>query len=160
MSSILQYLYQQSEEFRDSAEDINLRMDTVLNQITEICDRLDVIDIRLKDIEGRLTTGPSKFLKRRPHFLSSAQWYREYYNRKEAEKELAQQMYFKNVPHKVHPIAVNNPAFTDLLDRKALKEWPRAQYHTPGTVEYEAVQAEKKSKGGVRKYTGYKQKYF
>ena len=54
MSSIMQYLYQQSEEFRDSAEDINLRMDTVLNQITEICDRLDVIDIRLKDIEGRL----------------------------------------------------------------------------------------------------------
>ena len=54
MSSILQYLYQQSDEFREAAEDINTRMDTVLNQITEICDRLDVIDIRLKDIYGRL----------------------------------------------------------------------------------------------------------
>ena len=63
MSSIMQYLYQQSEEFRDSAEDINLRMDTVLNQITEICDRLDLIDIRLKDIEAKINVNRNENIK-------------------------------------------------------------------------------------------------
>ena len=63
MSSILQYLYQQSDEFREAAEDINTRMDTVLNQITEICDRLDLIDIRLKDIEARKNVNRNENIK-------------------------------------------------------------------------------------------------
>ena len=47
MSSILQYLMNQTKEFRESYEQINDRVDEVL-------DKLVVIEIQLKDIEIRV----------------------------------------------------------------------------------------------------------
>tara|TARA_R110000737_G_scaffold344460_1_gene371625 strand:- start:986 stop:1141 length:156 start_codon:yes stop_codon:yes gene_type:complete len=43
------YLMQQTDEFRDSYNDIYKRCD-------EIIDKLDVIEIRLKELEARVNT--------------------------------------------------------------------------------------------------------
>jgi len=47
MSNILQYLIQQTEEFRESYEVIDKRID-------ELLDKMDLIDRRLIDIESRI----------------------------------------------------------------------------------------------------------
>ena len=47
MSNILQYLIQQTDEFRESYNEIDKRIDEAL-------DKLDVIELRLKEIETRL----------------------------------------------------------------------------------------------------------
>jgi len=47
MSNILQYLVQQTDEFRDSYVEIEKRIDMLL-------DKLDLIELRLKDLEVRL----------------------------------------------------------------------------------------------------------
>ena len=47
MSNILQYLMQQTDEFRESYNEIDKRIDEAL-------DKLDLIEIRLKEIETRL----------------------------------------------------------------------------------------------------------
>ncbi len=52
MSNILQYLMQQTEEFRDSYRDIDKRID-------ELLDKLDLIEQRLLDIESRVNTNRS-----------------------------------------------------------------------------------------------------
>ena len=96
-----------------------------------------------QDMEGRLTTKPPG--SKRPHFLSSSTAHRDYYDRKLTERNLAEETYFSNVPHRVDPIGVNIRSYRDKLRKKSLKGWVgKAEYTTPGTVEYEAVQAEKK----------------
>ena len=47
MSNILQYLMQQTEEFRDSYRDIDKRID-------ELLDKMELIDRRLIEIESRI----------------------------------------------------------------------------------------------------------
>jgi|TARA_R110000744_G_scaffold37314_3_gene85596 hypothetical protein len=47
MSNILQYLMQQTDEFRDSYTEIAARIDTLL-------DKLDLIELRLKEVETRV----------------------------------------------------------------------------------------------------------
>lgn len=47
MSNIMSYLLQQTDEFRDSYSDLEKRLD-------EILDKLEVVDIRLKEVEARL----------------------------------------------------------------------------------------------------------
>ena len=49
MSNILQYLVQQTDEFRQSYQDIDKRMD-------ELMDKLDLVEFRLKELEQRLNT--------------------------------------------------------------------------------------------------------
>ena len=53
MSSILQYLMNQTNEFRESYEQINDRID-------ELVDKLTVIEIVLKDIELRVNPNHDK----------------------------------------------------------------------------------------------------
>jgi len=52
MSNILQYLMQQTEEFRNSYRDIDKRID-------ELLDKLDLIEQRLLDIESRININRS-----------------------------------------------------------------------------------------------------
>ena len=47
MSNILQYLMQQTDEFRDSYNEIDKRIDLAL-------DKLDLIELRLRELEMRL----------------------------------------------------------------------------------------------------------
>ena len=47
MSNILQYLMQQTDEFRDSYNEIAIRIDTLM-------DKLDLIELRLKELEMRM----------------------------------------------------------------------------------------------------------
>ena len=49
MSNIMQYLIQMSDEFRDSYEEIN-------NKITDVIDRLEVVELKLSDVEIRLNS--------------------------------------------------------------------------------------------------------
>ena len=49
MSNILQYLVQQTDEFRQSYQDIDKRMD-------ELMDKLDLVEFRLKELEQRFNT--------------------------------------------------------------------------------------------------------
>ena len=53
MSSIIQYLMKQTNEFRESYEQINDRID-------ELVDKLTVIEIVLKDIEIRVNPNHDK----------------------------------------------------------------------------------------------------
>jgi len=46
MSNIMQYLMQQTDEFRDSYQDIT-------KSVSEILDKLETIEFRLKEIELR-----------------------------------------------------------------------------------------------------------
>ena len=52
MSNILQYLVQQTDEFRESYTEIDKRID-------ELLDKLDLIDRRLMDIETRININRS-----------------------------------------------------------------------------------------------------
>ena len=54
MSSIMQYLIKQTNEFRDSYDMINTRVDTLLNNMEEVVDKLRVVEMKLKDIEIRV----------------------------------------------------------------------------------------------------------
>ena len=47
MSNIMQYLIQMSDEFRDSYEEID-------KKITDVIDRLEVVEIKLSEVEIRL----------------------------------------------------------------------------------------------------------
>ena len=47
MSNVMSYLLQMSEEFRESYEDIN-------KTANEILDKLQVLEIRLQEVEARL----------------------------------------------------------------------------------------------------------
>ena len=47
MSNIMSYLLQQTDEFRDSYSDLEKRLD-------EILDKLEVVEIRLKELEARV----------------------------------------------------------------------------------------------------------
>lgn len=49
MSNILQYLVQQTDEFRQSYQDIDRRMD-------ELMDKLDLVELRLREMEQRFNT--------------------------------------------------------------------------------------------------------
>ena len=49
MSNILQYLVQQTDEFRQSYQDIDKRMD-------ELMDKLDLVELRLREMEQRFNT--------------------------------------------------------------------------------------------------------
>ena len=54
MSSIIQYLYKQTEEARDSYDEINKRITDVLKKLQEVDDGLNMVNVRLRDIEERL----------------------------------------------------------------------------------------------------------
>lgn len=56
MTSILQHLYMQTEEARESYEEINKRLD-------EIVDGLDTISVRLKELEERVNLNRNQDIK-------------------------------------------------------------------------------------------------
>ena len=63
MTSILQYLYKQTEEARDSYDEINNRITGVIKKLQDVDDGLDMLSVRLRDIEERLNINRNENIK-------------------------------------------------------------------------------------------------